>query len=63
VAKSRLQKTAREIISKECEAGIHREFPTQLLDKTLDEIMRTAKQGDRTARKALKLLNNRRFKK
>jgi hypothetical protein len=63
MAKSRLQKTAREIIGEECEAGIHREFPAQWLDKRLEEILQAAKQGNWSARKALKLLNNRRFKK
>jgi hypothetical protein len=63
MADSRLQKTAREIIAEECEGGIHREFPTQWLDKPLAEILQAAKQRDRSARKALKLLTDHRFKK
>ena len=63
MAKPRGQKTAAEIVAEECEAGILREFPSQWLVKTLDEIREAAKQGDRAARKAFKLLNDRRFKK
>ena len=57
------QKKASRVISEECEAGILREFPSQWLDKTLEEIRKAGRTGDRSARKALKLLNDRRFKK
>jgi hypothetical protein len=63
MAKTRGQKTAAEIIAEECEGSIHREFPSQWLGETLDEITRVARTGDKSARKALKLLNDRRFKK
>ena len=57
------QEKARDIIARECEAGILREFPSQWLDETLQAIVDAARKGDRTARKAKKLLIDRRFKK
>jgi hypothetical protein len=57
------QKTAAEVIAEECQGSILREFPSPWLDETLDRIAQAAKQGDRSARKALKLLNDKRFKK
>jgi hypothetical protein len=63
MAKDRSQKKASDIIAEECQGSIHREFPSQWLDKTLEDITKAAKQGDASAQKALKLLNNRRFKK
>jgi len=57
------EKTASEIIAEECEAGILREFPSQWMDKKLTDISHAAKKGDRSAIKAKKLLNDRRFKK
>jgi hypothetical protein len=51
------------VIAEECEASINREFPAQWLDKTLDEIVQAARKRDRSARKALKLLTDHRFKK
>jgi RHS repeat-associated protein len=62
-ALQRLTSKAEQIIAKECRGSINREFPTQLRDNTLKEIMDAAKGGDSTARKALKLLNDSRFKK
>jgi hypothetical protein len=63
MATARDQQKARDIISRECEATILREFPSQWLDQTLESIIDAAKQGDRTAQKAKKLLVDRRFKK
>jgi hypothetical protein len=57
------QKTARRVIGEECEGGILREFPSQWLDSSISAINQAAKQGDRSAMKAKKLLNDRRFKK
>jgi hypothetical protein len=54
---------ASEVIAKERQGSILREFPGQWLDRTLKEIGEAARQGDRSARKALKLLNIGRFKK
>jgi hypothetical protein len=48
--------TADEAISAFKQASIRREFPSQFLDKTLDEIERAAAGRDRFARTALKLL-------
>lgn len=59
----RLRSSAQDIISKECQGSINREFPGQLRDKTLQEIMDLAKDGDAPARKALKLLKALRFRK
>jgi len=52
-----------DIISQECQGRILREFPSQWLNRTLEEILEAAKQGDRSAQKASKLLQSGRFKK
>jgi hypothetical protein len=59
----RLKRKARDIIGEECKGIILREFPSQWLDSTLEEIGEAAKKGERSARKAWKLLGSRRFKK
>jgi hypothetical protein len=63
VATARDKQVARDIIARECEATILREFPAQWLNHTLEAIVKAARQGDRTAQKAKKLLNDGRFKK
>ncbi|SMB93716.1 RHS repeat-associated core domain-containing protein [Desulfonispora thiosulfatigenes DSM 11270] len=55
--------TAREVIGKYKKGAINREFPSEYLDKTLDEIERLAKKGVKTAKKAKKLLQDKRFDK
>jgi hypothetical protein len=52
-----------DIIGQECQGRILREFPSQWLNRTLEEILEAAKQGDRSAQKASKLLQSGRFKK
>jgi RHS repeat-associated protein len=59
----RLALTAEEIIARECRGSINREFPSEFLDETLEQIMQLARQGIGAAQKALKLLNDSRFKK
>lgn len=59
----RQKQKARDIIARECDASILREFPAQWLNHTLEAIVKAAQQGDRTARKAKKLLTDGRFKK
>ena len=59
----RLRSTAQQIIAKECQASIHREFPRELYSTRLKDIIQMAKRGDDAARRALKLLNDKRFKK
>jgi hypothetical protein len=39
------------------------EFPTQYLDKTLEQIQKLAQAGDKPAKKAWKLLTDNRFRK
>jgi hypothetical protein len=63
MGRSRLQKTAREILSKEIRGSVHRRFPSQWLDSTLAEILRAATRGDKSAQTAWKLLTDSRFKK
>jgi phage gp29-like protein len=63
MAVDRLRKKATDIIAEECQGRILREFPSQWLHRTLEEILEAAKQGDLTARKAAKLLGSGRFKK
>lgn len=58
-----LAKTAQEIISEDKKGSINQEFPGEWLDKTLEKIEEAAKKGDANARKAKKLLNDKRFNK
>jgi hypothetical protein len=62
MAQNRLMKKARDILAEECRGRVHRRFPGQWLDKTLEEITQAAVQGDKNAQTALKLLMDRRFK-
>jgi len=55
--------TAAKIISRTRAGSILREFPSQYLNSTLAEIRKDAKEGIQAARKALKLLQDNRFKK
>jgi hypothetical protein len=59
----RLLSTAEDIMAKECRGSVRREFPGQFINKTLQEIMKDSKNGVPGADKALKLLNDLRFKK
>jgi hypothetical protein len=52
-----------DIIKSECKGSVLREFPSQYLDSTYNEIQGDARDGVKDARKALKLLNDNRFKK
>ena len=62
-AVERLGTKAEDIIASELRGSVNREFPGQLREKTLEEIMKLARQGDRDCIKALKLLRDNRFKK
>jgi RHS repeat-associated protein len=59
----RLNSTADQLISKECQASVRGRFPKSVLNNTLKEIKELAKEGDSDARTAWKLLNDLRFKK
>ena len=63
MAVDRLRMKAIDIIGQECRGHILREFPSQWLNRTLEEILEAAKQGDRSAQKATKLLKSGRFNK
>ena len=63
IVKARLRMSLSQIIQKECKGSIHEVFPKQFLNKTLEEIVIIARRGDAPARRALKLINDRRFKK
>ena len=54
---------ADEVIATYKQASVRREFPSQFLHSTIPEIEEAARQGDRLARRALKLLLDRRFDK
>lgn len=54
---------AQDIIAKEKKGAINQEFPKEWRDSTLDEIEKAAKQGNKSAQKAKKLLNDKRFDK
>ncbi|MFD4706720.1 hypothetical protein ACFWM3_17895 [Gottfriedia sp. NPDC058432] len=55
--------TADEIISKEKKGSIRKEFPTEWLDNTIEEIEEAAKKGLKNAKKAKKLLTDKEFNK
>ena len=61
MAVDRLRMKAIDIIAQECRGSILREFPSQWLHRTLEEILDAAKRGDWSARKAAKLLRSARF--
>ncbi|MEW6619834.1 MAG: RHS repeat-associated core domain-containing protein [bacterium] len=56
-------KTAQEIISLAKKGSILREFPSEMLGKTLAEIEALAKKGNWKARKTLKLLKQKKYSK
>lgn len=56
-------RTAGEIIGQEKKGAINREFPAEWRDATEQEIEDAAKQGDKSAQKAKKLLKDKRFDK
>jgi hypothetical protein len=55
--------TAGEIISQSKRGGINRVFPEEMRGKTMEEITKLAKQGDKVAQTARKLLTDKRFDK
>jgi len=55
--------TAKEIIGRYKKGMINKEFPGQFYDKTIEFIQTAAAKGDREAKKAMKLLTNKRFDK
>ncbi|MFQ3611850.1 MAG: hypothetical protein SNJ72_10200 [Fimbriimonadales bacterium] len=59
------QRTVRQIIQQEKLASVLRapDFPSELLEKTFDEIDKMAKAGDIRARRLRKLLTDKRFDK
>jgi RHS repeat-associated protein len=59
----RATQTAEQIISNSKKGSINREFPKEWLGKTYKEITDAAKQGDKSAQKAKKLLDDKRFDK
>jgi hypothetical protein len=60
---SRLGSTAEQWIANHCKGGIYREFPGEFRNSTIREIDELAKQGNRAAQKAKKLLTDKRFRK
>lgn len=61
-AANRGEMFACDVISAECKGSVLREFPSQYLGVKLDDIQSDARNGGKDARKALKLLNDNRFK-
>ena len=55
--------TASEIIKKFKKGSIHREFPSEYLEKKYEDIVRDASKGEPNAKKAKKLLTDKRFDK
>jgi hypothetical protein len=55
--------TCAEFIAENCKASILRVFPGQFLDVPVDDVLDAAKQGDRAAQTAKKLLFENRFRK
>ena len=59
----KLESTAAQIIAAERKGSIMREFPRQFLQMRYKDILELARKGSAEARRALKLLNDGRFKK
>ena len=57
------EETARKLLEKKVRGSVHSEFPEQWKEKTLTEITKAAKKGDKSAQKARKLLTDKRFRK
>ena len=57
------QPTAQDIISQSKKGSINRVFPGDMLGRTMDEITKLAKAGDKAAQTARKLLTDSRFNK
>lgn len=57
------QPTAQDIISQSKKGSINRVFPSEMLGKTMEEINKLAKGGDKIAQTARKLLTDGRFNK
>ena len=55
--------TANDIIGKNKKGAINREFPDEWRGETYDDIVKAAKRGDKSAQKAKKLLEDKRFDK
>lgn len=55
--------TAEQVISRYKHASIRRQFPSQYVRSTLEEIEAAARSGEKPAKTALKLLFSRRFDK
>jgi len=60
---ARLRSTAAEWAGKNCRGSIWKEFPSQLKEKTLEEIRELAQSGEKAAKTAWKLLTDKRFAK
>ncbi len=54
---------AKDIIANECKGSINKKFPSEMLDKTLQEIFELAKRGNKAAQTAKKLLQSGKYKK
>ena len=61
--KAREKKTAEEIIQEELKGSVNRVFPGEMKHKTLEEIKELAKQGNKAAQTAKKLLERPEYKK
>jgi RHS repeat-associated protein len=62
-ALNRFRTKAVDWIAKRCKGSINREFPSEAANKTLGQIRRAAQAGEEWAKKAWKLLNDKRFQK
>ena len=59
----RLLKTAQEVLAEEVKGSARSQFPSEMLNKTLEQIQKLAKRGNKAAKTAWKLLSSNRFKK
>ncbi len=53
-----LRSTAKDLIARRCKGSVNRVFPEELREKTLEEIIRLARQGNKAAQTAKKLLTS-----
>ena len=60
---AKMRSKAFDWIAKKCKGSVNQEFPDEFRSNTLKEIQDAAKAGNKAAKKAWKLLNDKRFKK
>lgn len=61
--KEDMGKTVQQFVAEKCRGGIHSILPGEFLDKTIADVVKSAKSGNAAGNRCLKLLNQQRFRK